>query len=77
MLFMNCLLNLIGNVTFLTAYITGSSSFPQPLNEEEEKFYLEKLGEGDLLAKGILVERQFETSCTYSKKIFLSRKRCR
>lgn len=53
---MNCILNLIGNVTFLTAYITGSSSFPQPLNEEEERSYLEKLKEGDLLAKGILVE---------------------
>ena len=70
MLFMNCLLNLIGNVTFLTAYITGSSSFPQPLNEEEEKFYLEKLGEGDLLAKGILVERNLRLVAHIVKKFF-------
>jgi len=67
---MNCLLNLIGNVTFLTAYITGSSSFPQPLNEEEEKFYLEKLGEGDLLAKGILVERNLRLVAHIVKKFF-------
>ena len=40
MFFMNCLLDMIGNVTFLTAYITGSSSFPQPLSEEEEKSYI-------------------------------------
>ena len=68
MLFMNCLLNLIGNVTFLTAYITGSSSFPQPLNEEEEKSYLNKLAEGDLLAKGILVERNLRLVAHIVKK---------
>jgi len=51
---MNYLLNMIGNVTFLTAYITGNTSFPQPLSEEEEKSYLAKLKEGDLLYKGVL-----------------------
>ncbi|WP_253203473.1 RNA polymerase sporulation sigma factor SigK [Clostridium estertheticum] len=65
---MNCLLDMIGNVTFLTAYITGSSSFPQPLSEEEEKFYLIKLGEGDLLAKGILVERNLRLVAHIVKK---------
>ena len=68
MLFINSLLNLIGNVTFLTAYITGSNSFPQPLNEEEEKSYLEKLKEGDLLAKGILVERNLRLVAHIVKK---------
>ncbi|MBU3175109.1 RNA polymerase sporulation sigma factor SigK [Clostridium estertheticum] len=68
MFFMNCLLDMIGNVTFLTAYITGSSSFPQPLSEEEEKVYLIKLGEGDLLAKGILVERNLRLVAHIVKK---------
>ncbi|MBW9152781.1 RNA polymerase sporulation sigma factor SigK [Clostridium estertheticum] len=68
MFFMNCLLDMIGNVTFLTAYITGSSSFPQPLSEEEEKFYLIKLGEGDLLAKGTLVERNLRLVAHIVKK---------
>ena len=68
MFFMNCLLNMIGNVTFLTAYITGSSSFPQPLNQEEEKSYLIKLKEGDLLAKGILVERNLRLVAHIVKK---------
>ena len=68
MFFMNCLLDMIGNVTFLTAYITGSSSFPQPLSEEEEKSYLIKLAEGDLLAKGILVERNLRLVAHIVKK---------
>jgi len=66
--FMDCLLNMIGNVTFLTAYITGSSSFPQPLNEEEERSYLIKLAEGDLLAKGVLVERNLRLVAHIVKK---------
>ncbi|WP_414648662.1 RNA polymerase sporulation sigma factor SigK [Clostridium sp.] len=65
---MNCLFDMIGNVTFLTAYITGSSSFPQPLNEEEEKSYLIKLKEGDILAKGILVERNLRLVAHIVKK---------
>ncbi|WP_263492467.1 RNA polymerase sporulation sigma factor SigK [Clostridium estertheticum] len=65
---MNCLLNMIGNITFLTAYITGSSSFPQPLCEEEEKYYLARLKEGDLLAKGILVERNLRLVAHLVKK---------
>ena len=48
---------MFGSVTFLTAYITSGNSFPQPLDEKEEKYYLARLKEGDLLAKSILVER--------------------
>jgi len=59
---------MIGNITFLTAYITGSSSFPQPLSAEEEKSYLTKFSEGDLLAKGILVERNLRLVAHIVKK---------
>ena len=68
MLFVNCLLNMIGNITLLTAYITGNTSFPQPLSEEEEKAYLAKLKEGDVLAKGILVERNLRLVAHIVKK---------
>ena len=64
----NCLLDMISNITFLTAYITGSSSFPQPLCEEEEKSYLAKFKEGDLQAKGILVERNLRLVAHIVKK---------
>jgi len=66
--FVNSLLNMIGNVTFLTAYITGNTSFPQPLSEEEEKSYLAKLKKGDLLAKDILVERNLRLVAHIVKK---------
>ena len=59
---------MIGDITLLTAYITGSSSFPQPLCEEEEKSYLTKFKEGDLLAKGILVERNLRLVAHIVKK---------
>jgi len=51
---MNYLFNMIGNVTFLTAYITGNALFPQLLSEEEEKSHLAKLKESNLLYKDIL-----------------------
>jgi RNA polymerase sporulation-specific sigma factor len=60
---------MIGNITLLTAYITGNSSFPKPLCEEEEKSYLTKFKEeGDLLAKGILVERNLRLVAHIVKK---------
>ncbi|MCB2360236.1 RNA polymerase sporulation sigma factor SigK [Clostridium estertheticum] len=68
MFFINSLLDIIGNVTFLTAYITGTNSFPQPLSEEEEKYYLTKFAEGDLLAKGTLVERNLRLVAHIVKK---------
>ena len=69
MFFINCILDIIGNITFLTAYITGNNSFPQPLCEKEEKSYLTKFNEeGDLLAKGILVERNLRLVAHIVKK---------
>jgi len=64
----NCLLDILGNVVFMTAYVTNNSSFPQPLNDEEEKYYLKKLKEGDLLAKSILVERNLRLVAHIVKK---------
>jgi len=66
--FINCLLDMIGNITFLTGYITGNTSFPQPLCEEEEKSYLTKFNEGDLQAKSILVERNLRLVAHIVKK---------
>lgn len=68
MLFLNCLLDMVGNMTFLTAYITNGNSFPQPLDEKEELHYLNKLKEGDLLAKGVLVERNLRLVAHIVKK---------
>ncbi|WP_147564499.1 RNA polymerase sporulation sigma factor SigK [Clostridium tyrobutyricum] len=64
----NCLLDIINNMLFMTAYVTNNNSFPQPLNTEEEKHYLKKLKEGDLLAKTVLVERNLRLVAHIVKK---------
>lgn len=68
MFILDCLLNLLGNGLFLSAYVTGSNSFPKPLDEKEEAYYLNKLKDGDVLAKGVLVERNLRLVAHIVKK---------
>jgi RNA polymerase sporulation-specific sigma factor len=68
MLLIEGLIDMIGNMIFLTAYVTSNSSFPQPLNEKEEEYYLKKLKDGDILAKSILVERNLRLVAHIVKK---------
>ena len=37
--------------------LSMSSSFPRPLTEQEEQFYVEKLQQGDANARSVLIER--------------------
>jgi len=67
-LFVNYLLDMFGSVAFLTAYVTSGNSFPQPLDEKEERYYLVKLKEGDVVAKSILVERNLRLVAHIVKK---------
>ena len=69
-----CLLNMFGSLTFLTAYIGNGASFPKPLTEDEEKYYLEKLHEGASDAKNILVERNLRLVAHIVKKYAYSGK---
>lgn len=62
------LLELVGSKIFLTGYVTGNSTFPKPLNEKDEKMYLEKLKIGDFEAKRILVERNLRLVAHIVKK---------
>ncbi len=64
----NNMMDLISGMIFLTGYITGSSSFPQPLSEEEEEYYLNKFKEGDLQAKSVLIERNLRLVAHVVKK---------
>lgn len=68
MIFIHCLLEIVGSMTFFTAYISGNNSFPQPLTEQEEKEYLTKFAEGDQLAKGVLIERNLRLVAHIVKK---------
>ena len=57
MIFFSNILELFCTNFFLTGYISGNNTFPQPLDEKEEEKYLELLKSGDKKAKGVLIER--------------------
>ena len=46
------------NSLFLTLRLSGgvTGSFPRPLKAEEERMYLERMAQGDLEARNILIE---------------------
>lgn len=43
--------------TLLYSLQLSTGSFPKPLSAEEERFYLERVAQGDIEARNILVER--------------------
>ena len=68
MFMLQYLLELVRSKIFLTGYVTGNSTFPKPLNEKEEKIYLERLKDGDVEAKRVLVERNLRLVAHIVKK---------
>ena len=46
----------------------STGSFPKPLSEEEERYYLERAAKGDLEARNILVERNLRLVAHIMKK---------
>ena len=52
----------------LVGYIQSSNLFPEPLNPEEEKVYIEKFKNGDEDARNILIERNLRLVAHISKK---------
>ncbi len=59
---------LFRGLTVLTGFVTNSSTFPQPLNEEEEAKYLARLQAGDEDARGVLIERNLRLVAHIVKK---------
>lgn len=51
-----------------SGYIQSSSLFPEPLNPEEEKIFLEKLSKGDNDARNVLIERNLRLVAHVAKK---------
>lgn len=68
MFIINSLFTIMDNINLFVAYVSNGTSFPQPLNEEEEKFYLKKFKEGDALSKSILIERNLRLVAHIVKK---------
>lgn len=68
MFFFSYLWDVLGSALLLTGYVTGNASFPKPLSDEEEKYYLDRLKKGDPLAKDVLVERNLRLVAHIVKK---------
>ena len=48
----------------------SSGSFPKPLTQEEEQYYLKRAAEGDMEARNILVERNLRLVAHIMKKYY-------
>ena len=46
----------------------STGSFPKPLTEEEERYYLDLAGKGDVNARNVLVERNLRLVAHIMKK---------
>ena len=58
----------ISSAVFAVGYISNNQLFPEPLSQEEEKIYLQKLKEGDDEARNILIERNLRLVAHVCKK---------
>ena len=54
--------------TLLYSLQLNTGSFPKPLSEEEERFYLEKAKAGDPEARNILIEKNLRLVAHIMKK---------
>lgn len=62
------LLAFLKSAIFVVGYISSSNLFPEPLNAEEEKFYLEKYKQGEEEARNVLIERNLRLVAHVCKK---------
>ena len=56
------------SAVFTVGYISGSQLFPEPLNANDEKMYLQKMKAGDNEARNILIERNLRLVAHVCKK---------
>jgi RNA polymerase sporulation-specific sigma factor len=68
MLIIDNLTEILSTIVLFTAYISNGNSFPKPLDEEEEKYYLNKFKEGDTKAKTTLIEHNLRLVAHIVKK---------
>lgn len=61
-------MNFLSQAILGVGYIQSSNLFPEPLSPEEEKYYLEKLKDGDEEARNILIERNLRLVAHVAKK---------
>ena len=59
---------ILSQIIFGVGYIQSSNLFPEPLTLDEEKYYLERMRNGDDNARNILIERNLRLVAHVSKK---------
>lgn len=59
---------IVRGLMLLMGYVSNSSTFPQPLTEEEEARYLSRLQQGDEEARAVLIERNLRLVAHIVKK---------
>lgn len=62
------LLIILSQIIFGVGYIQSGNLFPEPLSQEEEKMYLERMKEGDDEARNVLIERNLRLVAHVAKK---------
>lgn len=62
------IVQLLGNLVFFSGYITNKNSFPQPLDKELEQQLLEKMWEGDKIAREELIKHNMRLVAHIAKK---------
>lgn len=60
--------SMMRSIIFLISFISGTNSFPKPLNSKEEKQLLEKMANGDTDAKNKLIEHNLRLVVHIAKK---------
>ena len=68
LLFLSGFLSFLKTAFFVLGYISNNNLFPEPLDIEEEKKYLERFMEGDEEARNILIERNLRLVAHIAKK---------
>lgn len=58
----------VKGLMILSGYVANSSTFPQPLSEEDEAKYLGRLATGDEVARSVLIERNLRLVAHIVKK---------
>jgi len=65
--FLSSLAFFIKQLSLLVSYVKNNA-FPQPLSPSEEKYYLQRMAEGDLEARNLLIEHNLRLVAHIVKK---------
>ena len=60
--------SLLKQIYLMLSYVSNLNSFPKPLSQEDEKYYIRKMREGDAAARNTLIEHNMRLVAHVAKK---------